>query len=61
MTVYKDMVNEKFKKNEENISPGIQNCEKDQNFHRERGSISVENALLKASVCAKQRNSLISK
>ena len=44
------MVNEEFKENEENIFPSIQNCVEDQNLHRERGSILVESALLKASV-----------
>ena len=61
MTNYKDLVNEELKENEENISPSIQNCVEDQNLHRERGSISVGSALLKALVCAKQRNPLISK
>ena len=61
MTNYKNMVNDKFKENEENISPSIRNCVEDQNLHRERGSISVGSALLKASVCGKQRHSLLSK
>ena len=39
MMDYKDMVNEEFKENEENISPSIQNYVKDQNLRRERGSI----------------------
>ena len=55
------MGNEEFKENEENISPSIQNCVKDQNLCKEYGSISIGNALLKASICAKQRNPLISK
>ena len=61
MTDYKDMVNAEVKENEKNISPSIQKCEQDQNLRGERGSISVGSALLKASVCAKQRNRLTSK
>ena len=61
MMDYKDMVNEEFKEIEENISPSIQNYVEDQNLCRERGSISVGSALLKASTCGKQRHSLISK
>ena len=61
MANYKDMVNLEFKVNEKNISPSIQNSVEDRNFCRERGSISVGSALLKASICAKQRNPLISK
>ena len=61
MMDYKDMVNEEFDENEENISPSILNCVEGQNLRRQRGSISVGSALLKASVCGKQRHSLISK
>ena len=55
------MVNEEFKDNEENISPSTQNCMDDRNLRRERASISVGNAVLKASVCTKHTNPLISK
>ena len=55
------MVNEEWKENEENISPNIQNCVDNQNLRRERASISVGSALLKASICAKKKNPLISK
>ena len=55
------MVNEEFKENEENISPSIQNYVEDQNLCREHGSILLGSAILKASVCAKQRNPSISK
>ena len=55
------MVNEELKESEENISPSIQNCMDDQNLRREHASISKGSAVLKASVCAKQRNPLISK
>ena len=61
MMDYKDIVNEEFDENEENISPSIQNCVEGQNLHRQRGSISVGSTLLKASVCGKQRHFLISK
>ena len=61
MADYKDMVNSEFKENEENISPSIQNCVEGHNFRGKRGSISIGSALLKASICGKQRNPLISK
>ena len=61
MTDYKKIVNEEFKENEENVSLSIQNCVEDQNLHRERASISVGSALLKESICGKQRNLLRSK
>ena len=59
MMDYKDMVNEEFNKNEENISPSIQNCMEGQNLCRQHGSILVGSALLKASICGKQRHFLI--
>ena len=55
------MVNVEFKENGENITPRIQNGVEDQNVRRERGSILVGSALLKAAVCAKPRNPLILK
>ena len=55
------MVNEEWKENEENIYPQIQNRVDNQNLRRERASISVGSALLKASICAKKKNPLISK
>ena len=55
------MMNEELKENAENISPSIQNCVDDQSLRREHASISVGSALLKALICAKTRNPLISK
>ena len=55
------MVNEELKENEENISPTIQNYKNAQILRRERAPISIGSAVLKASVCAKQQNPLISK
>ena len=61
MTNYKDMVNEEFNDNEENISPSTQNCMDDRNLHREYASILVGSTVLKASICTKHTNPLISK
>ena len=55
------MVNEELKENVDNISPSIQNCVDDQTLRRKRVSISVGSALLKASICTKTRNPLVSK